>query len=101
MMSAAETSGWGPYVESGKLRLLVTFGEKRMSRFPDVPTLKEVGIDIPPPSAAWGLAVPKNTPAPVVRKLHDAFKQAMEQPGFRNALAQYYMEPVYMSSEGY
>ena len=31
VMSAAETSGWGPYVESGKLRLLVTFGEKRMS----------------------------------------------------------------------
>jgi tripartite-type tricarboxylate transporter receptor subunit TctC len=98
VMSAAETSGWGPYVESGKLRLLVTFGEKRMSRFPDVPTLKEAGIDIPPPSAAWGLAVPKNTPAAVVSKLHDAFKQAMEQPGFRNALAQYYMEPVYMSS---
>jgi tripartite-type tricarboxylate transporter receptor subunit TctC len=101
VMSAAETSGWGPYVESGKLRLLVTFGEKRMSRFPDVPTLKEVGIDIPPPSAAWGLAVPKNTPAPIVRKLHDAFKQAMEQPAFRNVLAQYYMEPVYMSSERY
>jgi tripartite-type tricarboxylate transporter receptor subunit TctC len=101
VMSAAETSGWGPYVESGKLRLLVTFGEKRMSRFPDVPTLKEVGIDIPPPSAAWGLAVPKSTPAPVVRKLHDAFKQAMEQPAFRNVLAQYYMEPAYMSSERY
>ncbi|MGK6307495.1 Bug family tripartite tricarboxylate transporter substrate binding protein [Variovorax sp. DT-64] len=101
VMSAAETSGWGPYVESGKLRLLVTFGEKRMSRFPDVPTLKEVGIDIPPPSAAWGLAVPKNTPAAVVAKLHDAFKQAMEQPAFRNALAQYYMEPVYMSSARY
>jgi tripartite-type tricarboxylate transporter receptor subunit TctC len=101
VMSAAETSGWGPYVESGKLRLLVTFGDKRMSRFPDVPTLKEAGIDIPPPSAAWGLAVPKNTPAPIVRKLHDAFKQAMELPGFRNALAQYYMEPVYMSSERY
>ena len=101
VMSAAETSGWGPYVESGKLRLLVTFGDKRMSRFPDVPTLKEAGIDIPPPSAAWGLAVPKNTPPAVVAKLHDAFKQAMEQPGFRNALAQYYMEPAYMSSARY
>jgi tripartite-type tricarboxylate transporter receptor subunit TctC len=90
VMSAAETSSGGSYVESGKVRLLITFGEKRMARFPDVPTLKEVGIDIPPRSAAWGLAAP--------RKLHDAFKQALEQPGFRNALAQYYVEPVYMSA---
>jgi tripartite-type tricarboxylate transporter receptor subunit TctC len=98
VMSAAETSSGGSYVESGKVRLLITFGEKRMARFPDVPTLKEVGIDIPPRSAAWGLAAPKNTPPAIVRKLHDAFKQALEQPGFRNALAQYYVEPVYMSA---
>lgn len=101
VMASADTSGWGQFVEGGKLRLLVTFGEKRMAKFPDVPTLKEVGIEFPPPSAAWGLAVPKNTPAPVVRKLHDAFRQAMEMPGFRNALAQYYMEPSYMSSAQY
>ena len=101
VMAAADTSGWGQSVEAGRLRLLVTFNEKRMAKFPNVPTLKDVGIDFPPPSAAWGLAVPKNTPPAVVQKLHDAFKQAMELPGFRNALAQYYMEPSYMSSAQY
>ncbi len=72
-----------------------------MAKFPDVPTLKDVGIDFPPPSAAWGLAVPKNTPAAAVQKLHDSFKEAMERPGFRSALAQHYMEPSYMSSAQY
>ena len=72
VMAAADTSGWGQAVEAGRLRLLVTFNEKRLAKFPDVPTLKDVGIDFPPPSAAWGLAVPKNTPPAVVQKLHDA-----------------------------
>jgi tripartite-type tricarboxylate transporter receptor subunit TctC len=101
VMAAADTSAWGPYVASGKLRLLVTFNARRVARFPDVPTLREAGIDFPPPSAAWGLAAPKNTPTGVVRTLHDAFHQAMQQPGFRNALATYDMAPAYMGSEQY
>jgi tripartite-type tricarboxylate transporter receptor subunit TctC len=101
VMATSDTSAWGQFVEAGKLRLLVTFSEKRMPKFPDVPTLKEIGVDFSAPSAAWGLAVPKNTPVAVVRKLHDAFKQAMEMPGFANALAQYYMKPSYMSSAQY
>lgn len=101
VMAAADISAWGPYVASGKLRLLVTFNARRVARFADVPTLREAGIDFPPPSAAWGLAAPKNTPPAAVRTLHDAFHQAMQMPGFRQALAAYDMEPAYMGSEQY
>ena len=44
-MSASDSTGWAPQVESGKLRLLVTFGSKRTQTWPDVPTLNELGYD--------------------------------------------------------
>lgn len=100
VQSAAETSRWVPYVESGKMRLLAVWGEKRMPRFPNVPTLRESGINLAQ-SSPWGLAAPAGTPAAIVAKLHAAFKQAMEQGNFREALAHYDMEPMYMSPDQY
>src|SRR5689334_11497952 len=43
---ASDSSGWAPMVQSGKLRLLAVFTAQRAKRFPDVPTVKELGIDI-------------------------------------------------------
>ncbi len=101
VMAAADTSAWAPHVEAGKLRVLATLNDRRLAKLPDVPTLREAGVDFSVPSAAWGLAVPRDTPAPIVQRLHDAFRQAMELPGFRNALALYYMEPHYRGSAQY
>lgn len=98
--SAGETSAWAPYVKDGKMRLLVTWGTKRMASFPDVPTLKEVGIPLSQTSH-WGLIAPKGTDPAIVAKLHNAFKQAMEQPDFKQALARYDMEPEYRSSKDF
>jgi len=95
--SAAETSAWAPFVKEGKMRLLVTWGDKRMTSFPDAPTLREVGIPITQTSY-WGLVAPRGTTPAIVSKLHDAFKTAMQQPEFRQALARYDMEPDYKSS---
>lgn len=100
VQSAAETSAWVPYVESGKLRLLVVWGDKRLARFPNVPTLKESGINISQASP-WGIGVPKGTDPVIVKKLHDAFKEAMEMPNFKAELAKYDMETIYMDPERY
>ncbi len=48
--AAAQTAEWSPLVKSGELRLLTTFTENRMGDFPDVPTLREQGLDIVAPS---------------------------------------------------
>lgn len=70
--------GWDSAVESGTLRVLATFGEKR-SR-PDVPTMRErFGPDLVAVSP-WGLVGPKGMPANVVARLHDAFRAAIESP---------------------
>jgi tripartite-type tricarboxylate transporter receptor subunit TctC len=70
-----------PQVKAGKLRIIALFSEKRMSDFPDVPTVREQGVDFA--LGQWrGLAAPKGTPPEVIRILHDAFKKGMEDPAF-------------------
>ena len=44
---------------------------------------------------------PRGTSLAVVKRLHDAFKQAMEQDNYKTALARYDMVPMYMSTEAY
>ncbi len=100
LMAIADSTGFAPLVESGKLRVLNTWGEKRLAKFPDAPTLKELGIDIVQ-NSPFGIGAPKGTPPEVVKKLHDAFKQAMEEPSYVAALGRYDMIPIYMSSAQY
>ena len=44
IMAAADSTGFAPLVESGKLRVLNTWGDQRLAKFPDAPTLKELGL---------------------------------------------------------
>ena len=67
------------HVQAGKLKIIALFAEKRFEMFLDVPTVKEQGIDFA--MGMWrGLAAPKGTPPDVIKKLHDAFKQGMDDP---------------------
>lgn len=100
LMAIADSTGFAPLVESGKLRVLNTWGDKRLAKFPDAPTLKELGLDIVQ-NSPFGIGAPRNTPPEVVKKLHDAFKQAMEEPSYVAALGRYDMLPIYMSSADY
>jgi len=100
IMAAADSTGFAPQVEAGKLRVLNTWGAERLAKFPDAPTLKELGLDIVQ-NSPFGIGAPKGTPAPVVKRLHDAFKQAMEQESYRTALARYDMVPIYMGTAAY
>ena len=68
-----------PQIQAGKLKIIALFAEKRLAMFPDVPTVKEQGINFA--MGMWrGLAAPKGTPPDVIKKLHDAFKQGMDDP---------------------
>jgi tripartite-type tricarboxylate transporter receptor subunit TctC len=100
IMAVSDSTGFAPHVESGKLRVLNTWGEKRLDKFPNAPTLKELGYNIVQTSP-FGIGAPKGTSPEVVKKLHDAFKQAMEEPSYVAALARYDMLPDYKSSVEY
>jgi tripartite-type tricarboxylate transporter receptor subunit TctC len=76
---ASESSGWTPLVEAGNLRLLATYGTQRARRFPNVPTLKEQGLDIAVDSPG-GLIGPRGMDPAVVATLADAFRAAAQDP---------------------
>ena len=98
--AVADGSAWGPMVNDGKLRLLVTWGATRTVNWPSVPTLKDIGIDIVA-NAPYGLAGPKNMDPGIVKVLHDAFKNGMTEPSYVAALKGLDQEPFYMNSEDY
>ena len=100
LMAAADSTGFAPQVEAGKLRVLNIWGDKRLAKFPDAPTLKELGYDTVQ-NSPFGIGAPKGTPSEVVQKVHDAFKKAMEEPSYVAALGRYDMLPNYMSSADY
>jgi tripartite-type tricarboxylate transporter receptor subunit TctC len=73
-----------PHVKSGKFRALAVTSAARHPHF-DAPTLKELGYDVE--YYLWiGLFAPKATPAPVVKALREAVRQAVEDPAFKSAL---------------
>lgn len=74
------------HYKAGKVRVLATWGDKRLASLPDVPTLKELGYDAQ--FSQWtGLFVPVGTSAEVVARLRDAARQAAADPTFQSALA--------------
>jgi tripartite-type tricarboxylate transporter receptor subunit TctC len=96
----SDSSGWAPLVDAGKFRLLATWGEKRSTRYPDVPTVKESGYDIVVRSQI-GVIGPKGIPKPIVAKLGDAFKKAMEDPEFIAVMKKFDMNHYYLGSDDY
>jgi tripartite-type tricarboxylate transporter receptor subunit TctC len=100
LMAGVTSNGFAPFVDSGKLRLLATFGEQRTKRWPTVPTLKELGHGIVATSP-YGLAGPHGMPRSVVNTLHDAFKAAMFDPQHVAELAKYDQELAYLGPEDY
>jgi len=100
LMAAADSTGFAPHVAAGKLRVLVTWGEQRLPKFPDVPTLKEVGVPIVQASP-YGIGGPKGMDTATVQRLHDAFKRAMEMPNHVEALARYDQQLMYMGPQQY
>ena len=100
VMVGVNSNGFAPYVDSGRLRLLVTFGEARTRRWPQVPTLKELGYPIVA-NSPYGLVGPRGLPAAQVQRLHDAFKAALFDPRHLNELAKYDQEPAYLGPADY
>jgi tripartite-type tricarboxylate transporter receptor subunit TctC len=82
-----------PQLASGKVKILAVSTGKRSALLPDIPTLKEAGIDVE--ADAWmGLIAPGGTPDPVVARIHDAVVEAIKAPAARAKLAIQVMEPI-------
>ncbi len=96
----ADSTGWAPQVDSGRARLLVTWGAERTKRWPTVPTLKDLGYGIVSDSP-FGIAGPKGMDPAVVKTLHDAFRRAMDDPNYLKTLERYDQPTKYMTGAEY
>jgi tripartite-type tricarboxylate transporter receptor subunit TctC len=100
VMAHADSTGWAELVNAGRVRLLVTWGATRTKRWPNVPTLKDLGYPIIS-NSPYGLAGPKGMDPAVVKALHDAFKKALEDPEYQKTLEKFDQEAFYLNSEDY
>lgn len=74
------------HVQAGKLKALAITGDKRSPELPDVPTLGEAGVKDMVVYSWQGFAVPKGTPEPVVKKLSEALRETLREPGVTQTL---------------
>ncbi|HEV7823235.1 MAG TPA: tripartite tricarboxylate transporter substrate binding protein [Burkholderiales bacterium] len=96
----ADSSTWGEMVDAGQVRLLVTWGENRTRRWPNVPTLKDLGYGIVS-NSPYGIAGPKGMDPKVVKILHDAIKKGMDEPVYQKVLERLDQDNVYKNSDDY
>ncbi len=74
------------HVKAGKVRVLASWGDKRLASMPDVPTLSESGVDAV--FFQWSaFFAPAGTPAPVLAKLREAARAVTSDQAFVTALA--------------
>ena len=97
---SAETSAWADMALEGRFRPLAVWMSERARRFPDVPTLRDLGYDVLGEST-YGIAGPRGMDPEVVRIIHDAFKEAVHDPAHLAVIARFDMPVRYLNSEDY
>lgn len=81
-------------------KVLVNFSSERSAKHPDVPTLKDAGIDANK-NAYIGIVTPKGVDPEIIKTLHDAFKKSLEDPAVVSSLAKQAFDISYANSEDF
>jgi tripartite-type tricarboxylate transporter receptor subunit TctC len=100
VMSHSDSTGWASHVDAGALRLLATYGSRRTKRWPNVPTLHELGYETMADSP-FGIGGPRGMDASVTRRLHDAFKKTLEDPAVLATFEKYDQSVIYLNGADY
>lgn len=100
-IDAAPLSGIAsPHIVAGKMRYLVMLTEKRVKRYPNVPTLKETGTDVWM-SSPYGIGAPAGTDPARLKLLHDAFRKALDGAASLKTMEQLNQLMVYKNQDEY
>lgn len=83
-----------PRVKGGQLRALGISSARRIASLPDVPALAEAGLDGFDVTAWFGLFVPAKTSAPIIDRLADETRKALQTLEVRNRLTELGAEPL-------
>jgi tripartite-type tricarboxylate transporter receptor subunit TctC len=97
-VDALSDAAWAPLAASGKFRVLLIFAGERVPRYPQVPIPREVVSENVRPGYLL-LFAGKGIPRPALKKLHDSFKAAMNEPEYINVLDKFNLTPLYLNSD--
>ena len=99
-MAHSDSTGWSGHVDGGTARLLATYGSKRTKKWASVPTLNELGYNTISESP-FGIGAPAGMDPALTRRLHDAFRKALEDPAVLAAFEKYDQSVIYMNTADY
>jgi len=92
-----QLSSSAPFIESGRLRAIAQTGATRSPLLPDVPTLREQGVEGVDVAVYTGLFAPAGLPAEVKDKLVQALHEALRDPDVQQRLQAQGSEPMQLS----
>ena len=87
-MMIVDPSEAGEQIRAGKLRAIAQVSERRLPGFPDIPTIKEAGYDIPNVPQMRGVVGAPDMPAEAVAYYEDLFFKASQTPAWQKFLAE-------------
>lgn len=99
-VGAIDFAALKPSVEAGKIRVLAVCTEKRIDLAPDVPTVLELGYDLPYVSSL-GLFGPKTLPENVSRRLDELIAKVVSEPKFVSRMKEMSIQIAYKGSAPY
>ena len=92
--TVASLQTMAPYVTTGRLRMVAVLSEERSPAFPNVPTMKELGLSGLVVDTWYGIFAPAGTPRDAVVRLNKEVNALLQQPELRDALAKQGLTPV-------
>ena len=93
----SDLTPWRGHVKSGEVRTLAIEGLAK-EEFPDAAPFEELGYELTV-GGAFGIVAPKGTPANIVKKLHDSFKKAIDDPRYEDSIKKLGAYKGYVSGE--
>lgn len=88
-----------PHIRKGALKALAVTTPERLSAAPEVPTMKEAGVEGYELYAWDGFVLPKGTPAPVVKKFSDTIKALKNSEDAKQKILKLGAEPVFSGAD--
>ena len=85
-MMLIEPQEAGEHIRAGNLRVIAQVADKRLAAFPNVPTIKEAGFDIPNVPQVRGIIAPPGMPAEAVVYWEDVFARFVKTESWRKIL---------------
>jgi tripartite-type tricarboxylate transporter receptor subunit TctC len=83
-----------PQIASDKVVPIAVFGARRFAQLPNVPTLKEAGVDVPVMPGWYALVAPPNLDPKIAGRIANAVQHVLSEPAVKSKLAEMSLEPI-------